>query len=712
MKPPKTEKERQREEAIQNGGFYNVSKDGVAVWNSIKKFPGDDRLYRERVETLIVKDNKEVFVKKKPNGEYYLPGGSTEKDCTHIQQAINECREEARINIRNIESTGITYKKKHEVPDWAKKTCAVEWKGTVTEVYVAEYDSSYKGRIEKVDQDPFILSGRFYSTKECFKFFSSEHREALLWYLKNHLNNDDEEEMISESYISNYFKNKKLLKNISTSQDIERSAVEQMISVLKKTYSELSGKSKIKRERQREDVSSFFHPVLTFDFSDKSTIIVAICFDDKEITDGVAFHTDEYGDIVVVYPCFFKSTKENQVFTLLHEIGHVRLNHLSIMNSHHKPLSFKDNTNEYREKIVKKGKAMYPEINADLYAMLNGAKLYTILNSSFNKDTDEEYDYRFTNAELADRYSKVFKKYNQLNQYEEGESKMNISEYDIACLAIHEMVYENASNYYLTEGEKDALYQLVYEFGINKVVKDDPEVKKAEERLKTAKERLKKAKLGVKEAYHLNAANPAFMTDEQKKTKQEIVQSMRGNGIENSRDRELYAARAELAAADNQLTTIKSKVFKTVKSNAKLDKNANKKTQNGKIAGLVAEKAMFYDDIYESMNVVLEKLKSQRPTTESANDKRSKYIYLLESTFSESVKYKDVKESDFGIPETRSFPLDTKDHVISAYKLFGKADPKYQEDLAKKIFNRMKKYGISKDVIGEKSKIYEYIGLW
>ena len=44
-----------------------------------------------------------------------------------MDQAVNECREEARINVRNIESTGITYKETHEPPDWAKKESEVEW---------------------------------------------------------------------------------------------------------------------------------------------------------------------------------------------------------------------------------------------------------------------------------------------------------------------------------------------------------------------------------------------------------------------------------------------------------------------------------------------------------------------------------------------------------------------------------------------------------
>lgn len=467
----KRRKEEMTKKAIREGGFYGRN----GTWNSLITFSGDKHLYRERVETIIVRDGKEVFVKKKPSGEYFLPGGSTEKDLSHEEQAINECKEEARINIKNIENTGITYKEHHEPPNWAKKESDIEWNGTYTEVYVAEYESMYKGKIDEVDKDPFILSGKFYSTKECFKFFRKEHREALLWFLKK-LNEKNEEE-VTESYISNYFKNKKLLKKISSSPDIEKGAVEQMISILKKEYSSLSAKSKIQRERKKEDVKNIFHPILTFDFSDGCTITIAICFDDSEFSDGVAINTESYGNMVVVYPKFFKAKKEDQIFVLLHEIGHIRLDHLSYRNTS-KNIFGKDMYEENRIKRMQQGKCIYPEINADLYAVLNGASMYTILNSLYNKDMDDTYDYRLTNAELANRYTNVFKKYNNLRKYQE-ESK-SFDSYDISCLAIYEMVYENVNIKDMSKKDKTRLYNLLYELCIHNVIKNDTYVKESD----------------------------------------------------------------------------------------------------------------------------------------------------------------------------------------------------------------------------------------
>lgn len=196
-------------EAIQNGGFY----DRHGVWNAIKTLPSDNRIYRDRVETIIVKNNKEVFVKRKPDGEYYLPGGSKERDIPDIEQAANECREEARINVRNIESTGITIK---SINKPSKHDDKFIWTGALTDVYIAEYDSLFKGTIDKVDKDPFILSGKFYPVKQCLKFFNDQHREALIWFLKNHVGQN---EVITESVFADNV-DKFIYQKIKTPEDL------------------------------------------------------------------------------------------------------------------------------------------------------------------------------------------------------------------------------------------------------------------------------------------------------------------------------------------------------------------------------------------------------------------------------------------------------------------------------------------------------------
>jgi len=53
-----------------------------------------------------------------------------------------------------------------------------------------------------------------------------------------------------------------------------------------------------------------------------------------------------------------------------------------------------------------------------------------------------------------------------------------------------------------------------------------------------------------------------------------------------------------------------------------------------------------------------------------------------------------LKDSDFGIPETRSFPLHDETHVRAAISMFRKAPPARRKALASKIRAAAKKFKI------------------
>lgn len=67
------------------------------------------------------------------------------------------------------------------------------------------------------------------------------------------------------------------------------------------------------------------------------------------------------------------------------------------------------------------------------------------------------------------------------------------------------------------------------------------------------------------------------------------------------------------------------------------------------------------------------------------------------------------RDPEFGVPEQKKYPLFDRKHVISAIKLFGHVEPKYESHLAHAIIKRMKKYNISFDMVGEDNKLYQYI---
>lgn len=67
--------------------------------------------------------------------------------------------------------------------------------------------------------------------------------------------------------------------------------------------------------------------------------------------------------------------------------------------------------------------------------------------------------------------------------------------------------------------------------------------------------------------------------------------------------------------------------------------------------------------------------------------------YYNEANLSTKERNK-LKDSDFGIPETRQYPLIDKSHVISAIRFFNKCDQKYKKELANRIKKKAKEFGI------------------
>lgn len=79
----------------------------------------------------------------------------------------------------------------------------------------------------------------------------------------------------------------------------------------------------------------------------------------------------------------------------------------------------------------------------------------------------------------------------------------------------------------------------------------------------------------------------------------------------------------------------------------------------------------------------------------------------------ETIEHADKDEDDkkFGVPEQKKFPLPDADHVKSAIRFFNYVDPKYEQELADAILERMKEYGMSFDDfgVGDENKFKKYI---
>ncbi len=76
------------------------------------------------------------------------------------------------------------------------------------------------------------------------------------------------------------------------------------------------------------------------------------------------------------------------------------------------------------------------------------------------------------------------------------------------------------------------------------------------------------------------------------------------------------------------------------------------------------------------------------------NFKKAIKDYILNESKLSSKDRNKLEDNEFGIPEDRKFPLNDKNHVEQAIRMFGKADENKKESLAKRISKKAKEYNI------------------
>lgn len=405
-----------RQKALMNNGYYD--KNGN--WNAIKVINGN--IYRDRVETLIIKDKEFVFIKLSgEKGKYKLPGGSLGKDITPETQAINECHEETHFEVSNIQSTGITYKVNYPDNNKTKDNeyqYGVKYIGAFTSLFTAEYAGTYNGKIAEADEDPYVRSGKWYTFKEAFGIFNQWHRDALLQYIKLNLPN---EEYTTEGYFLNRVKNSVLLKSKNI-QEIDINASNYMVSQIVMKYNKLrftSGNKKVTVGFYRVPLKSggSFEVGIVIDFGG-----------DKVGNPAYAYKTVGGDDAITFNPAFFKASKDDQLFTLLHELGHIRLKHTE-PNNYKRAFGRRYDPYVTRGNDIKRGGVSYVELNADTYSVLNGGKAYTLLNPDHGDDEDS----KLNNLELARRFDITTRRKDAFERrygiHESAEDELTIESY-------------------------------------------------------------------------------------------------------------------------------------------------------------------------------------------------------------------------------------------------------------------------------------------
>lgn len=106
----------------------------------------------------------------------------------------------------------------------------------------------------------------------------------------------------------------------------------------------------------------------------------------------------------------------------------------------------------------------------------------------------------------------------------------------------------------------------------------------------------------------------------------------------------------------------------------------------------------------------LKSQKSQKYWDKVEKNRNLKAVKLESANLYENRLPEDKSvDPEFGIPEEKKYPLYDKKHVISAIKLFGHVEPKYESQLAKAIIQRMEKYNISFDMVGEENPLFKHL---
>lgn len=159
-------------------------------YNTIVNIDGYNKPLRAKSEVIIFdgKDNTSIFLRRVDKKGYYkLPGGTWDKNEDPKDAAIRETKEEARINIKNVNyvttriEPNIDQKKyTKDIPDDLK------WDGYYCQIYTAEYDSPFTGYVNKVDEDKDLAyNGKFYSINEVYDKLRPEHKEAITNFLNS-----------------------------------------------------------------------------------------------------------------------------------------------------------------------------------------------------------------------------------------------------------------------------------------------------------------------------------------------------------------------------------------------------------------------------------------------------------------------------------------------------------------------------------------------
>lgn len=245
-----------------NEGVY----DKLGLWNPIVRPYKDDRLYRERVECIIMNEDNEIlsYINIK---ECKIPGGGSHKDELLVTQLINECREEVRANINSICYIGCYI---HDFSDIHKEKFkgtlndGVEYAGSYNYLYVAKYDSKYVGDINAKDRDSLLSHATFNNINTFIDVAKNEWKVAVIIYMMTYAKDINARNYFSEIYKRMVIKTNYLTLNIKNSDINQSIQMNDDIVIMNEDYTPVSTSLVIdskKRKQIENHIYDFFNVI-------------------------------------------------------------------------------------------------------------------------------------------------------------------------------------------------------------------------------------------------------------------------------------------------------------------------------------------------------------------------------------------------------------------------------------------------------------------
>lgn len=153
------------------------------VYHPIEWFGGEP--YRPRVETLVLTPSgvDMLYMEKKEENHYRIPGGSIDSDSSFEKQAENETNEEALLKVTDVTFANVVYHQPMDKDYIAKGgDGCIPYVGSTTHVYTAYRSGTVdKSTIEEKDlDDDMAKNGKFYPIRLIGNILRVDHIKALI----------------------------------------------------------------------------------------------------------------------------------------------------------------------------------------------------------------------------------------------------------------------------------------------------------------------------------------------------------------------------------------------------------------------------------------------------------------------------------------------------------------------------------------------------